>query len=83
LAGVPPLRRPGQQDLKGLREIKARRARTPIGTVIAIEIATATKTAMQAHRQSAREVNIPSRTPAEDGLASETKNFAWSASGRG
>jgi hypothetical protein len=51
--------------------------------VIATEIATATKTAMQAHRQSAREDNIPSRTPAEDGLASETKNFAWSASGRG
>jgi hypothetical protein len=71
LAGAPLLQRPGQQDLKDLREIKARLARTPIGTVTAIEIATETRTAseMQAHRRRAREDNIRPRTPTDDGLA--------------
>jgi hypothetical protein len=73
LAGAPRRRRPGQQDLKALQEIKARRDRTPIGTVIAIEIATGTKTTRQAHRHRARRDNIPSKTPTEDGPASEIK----------
>jgi hypothetical protein len=74
LEGAPPLQRPGQQDLKDLREIKVRRARTQTAT--GIEIATGTKTAteMQAHRHCVRRDNIRPRTPAEDGLASETKN---------
>jgi hypothetical protein len=71
LAGAPQLQRPGQQDLKDLREIKARPDRMPTGTGIAIEIATGTRTAseMQAHRRRAREDNIRPRTPTDDGLA--------------
>jgi len=44
-------------------------------TVIGIKIATATKTAieMQVHRRRVPKDNIPSKTPAEDGLASEIK----------
>jgi len=74
LAGAPPLQRPGQQDPKDLREIKARRARTP--TMIGIEIVTGTETAtvMQAHRHCARQGNIRPKT-AEDGRASETKRL--------
>jgi hypothetical protein len=85
LEGAPPLQRPGQQDLKDLREIRAQRARTPTGIGIAIEIATGTKTAteMQAHRRRAREDNIRPRTPTDDGLASETKHLVSCKSGRG
>jgi hypothetical protein len=71
LAGAPPLQRPGRRDLKYLRETKARLARTPTGTVIAIETAIETKTAteMQVHLRRAREDNIRPRTPTDDGLA--------------
>jgi hypothetical protein len=73
LTGAPPLQRPGQRGLKGLREIKARRARMPTGTVIANGTKTATE--MQALRHRVRQDNIVPKTPAEDGLASETKNW--------
>jgi hypothetical protein len=85
LAGAPPLQRLGQQDLKDLREIKARRARTPIETGTAIETAIGTKTASetQAHLRRAREDNIRPRTPTDDGLALETKHLVRSATRRG
>jgi hypothetical protein len=73
LEGAPPLQRPGRQDLKDLREIKARPARTQTGIEIAIGTKTATE--MQAHRRRAREDSIRPRTPTGDGLASETRNL--------
>jgi len=81
LAAVPPLQRPGQLDLKDLREIKARQARTQtaIGTVIAIETATGTKTTMQAHRRRVRKDNILSKTPTDGGPALEIKDIVRSA----
>ena len=88
MAGAPPLQRLGQQDLKDLREIKELRDRMPTGTGIATEIATGTRirtriaTAMQALRHRVRPDNIRPRTPAEDGLASETRDLVRSASGR-
>jgi hypothetical protein len=89
LAGAPPPQRPGHQDLKDLREIKARRARTLIGTAIEIKIAIVTRirtriaTAMQARRHRARKDNIRPKTPTAGGLASETKDGVRPESGRG
>jgi hypothetical protein len=64
-----------------------RRARTEIATGIKTATVTETATEMQAAHQArlhrVHQANMLTKTPAEDGAASETKDLVWAWSGRG